>query len=102
MMTVEQIKWTAANVLTQFAAFTVGQFRQIKQDELSDCECEQDGLPSGSTARAVFVLPVSGMPWWRLDAWFDLEGDGCFNVTAFGHRGEVHYVRRNTPALGQA
>lgn len=90
-----RIKWAVANALTQAAAFAIGRFRDIQQDELTDDECDQLGLPYGSTTPAVIVGPLGGMPWWRFAVWND--GEGCFMISTLGHHGEIYFHRKGHP-----
>lgn len=85
-----------ASCVTHAAACAVAVRRPLVLLQLSDSECEEQGLPLGSVTPAVSLQP-GGTPWWHCDAWFDAEDgspEGCMNLRLLGWRGEVFYVRK--------
>ena len=75
--------------LTKATEWAVGLRWQIKTTPLSDDECESEGLPFGSSVRAVFSWPLANTEWWRL-ALYD-HGD-LIGVRVLGWVIQVHYL----------
>lgn len=95
-----RISWACADSITRGAALALSTCRDVKRLPLSDDECEQRGLPFGTTEPAVFVFPMTGLPWWRLRAWDD--GEGCFQLHILGHAAEVHHLPKGRGSVGAA
>jgi hypothetical protein len=82
-----------AEALARQAALTIGQGRRVKMRTLSDWECEEQGLPEGTTEPCVYAFPIANGQPGRWDAWDDGE---CFHVDALGWTLEVHHEARST------
>jgi hypothetical protein len=98
MMKIETCRVVLA--VAELAAWCVSRVRPVVQLELSDYECEEAGLPYGSTEPAVIVgQPARGLPWWRVSAWLDGANgspEGCLHVDLLGWTAEVYYLREPT------
>jgi hypothetical protein len=92
------IRYYMAVGLAYLVASVISLFRPIVRHNLSDDECEAEGLPAGSRPRAIFVeyLSRSGaVPWWYVDAWADepySDEEASFNLQVFGFWCTVYFV----------
>lgn len=94
------LSFAVASALTHSAALVLGRFRRVERWDLTEEECQERGLPEGSTVPAVALQRIIGAPWWRFGLWVE---DGCLNVRALGWWGEVFYVpRTRQEAAGRA
>lgn len=87
-----------ANLVARVAALLVSTRRQLVRYTLSPAECATLGLPDGTTEPTVYVQPVVGCPWWRLDAWIDRHSttEHCLRLDALGFSVEVYYHPRGS------
>lgn len=83
-----RLSFAVASALTHSAALGLGLFRRLERWDLTEGECQERGLPEGSTVPAVALQRITGAPWWRFGVWAE---DGCLNVRAVGWWGEVFY-----------
>lgn len=81
----------AVRALTRACTWAVGLRYTLKTTELSDDECEAEGLPLGTSEVCAYAYPLVGAQWWRVDAWDDGE---CFQLRALGWAVEVHHEPR--------
>lgn len=85
---------TIVHRIADLAAWAVASRRELVQHALTIDECEAQGLPEGSTERAVEVVHLGGLPWWRAALWVDADysvEERCLNVNVLRHRIEVFY-----------
>lgn len=71
--------------------------RQVQRYTLTDEECEEAGVPEGTTEPCIYVHPLVGSKWWRVAAWND--GD-CIHLRALGWVAEVHHEGREMVSAG--
>jgi len=86
-------------LVTRAAAALVGLVREVHRLPLNDGECEAEGLPYGSTVRAVHCLPLGRSPWWALDGWVAATAGEprCLHLRLLGCYGEVWFRARKAP-----
>lgn len=80
--------------ITRLAAAVVALVRPLAQHRLTADECEQQGLPEGTSNAAVYCTTVGQSSPWRLDLWTEADdGDGqaCLHLKLLGCEGEVWY-----------
>lgn len=84
--------------IAKAAAGAIGPGRAVETYSLSDDECEERGLPLGTTEPCIYLQTIGNPLAGRMDAWDD--GDGCFHIRAFGLAAEVHHVAREGVTAG--
>lgn len=90
------------------AAWMVGRAHRVVHLPMYEHECEEQGLPYGSTEPAVFSWGQSTAKWWRVDVWVERptasdaggaeRGEHCLKIDAFSQHIEVFYLRGKEPA----
>lgn len=94
----QRAAWATVRALAGAAAWVISARYDISTHNLTDHECQAQGVPHGSAAPSIFVLPLVGARWWHLDAWTcsgdGKPGDGCLHLRALGMEAEVFFSRK--------
>ena len=95
--TCQRPAWVTLRAAAGAAAWIIGTRREVETYKLTDAECLGEGKPLGATEPCIYLHSLVGAARWRLDAWDD--GEGTFNLKAFGFVAEVHHKARGLPAI---
>lgn len=93
-----------ARLATEAAAWAISWVRDVELLPMDDGECEQAGVPYGSTSRAIFLLSFHPKdPWWWLMVWSDQDPgpNRCLHLQVLGWGCEVHHVPKGHQRAAQ-